>query len=218
VTELNPSIRDIPMPKSIAALPIGPNGYPCPWFIAWIDGKPEFRAADSAKLRMAVRQKLCWVCGQKLNNRVTFVVGSMCVVNRTSAEPPSHFECAEYSAKACPFLSRPHMDRREGGIVGEVRPPGEMIRRNPGVTCLWTAKSPGFEPFSDGKGGTLFYLFPATTALWFAEGRLATAGEVRASVESGLPILRAMAEAEGLPAIMELNRMVAEAERYFPAP
>jgi hypothetical protein len=216
MAELNPSIRDIPMPKSIAKLPIGPNGYPVPWFVAWVDDKPEFRAADSNKLRMAVRQKLCWVCGQPLNNRLTFAIGPMCVVNRTSAEPPSHFECAEYSAKACPFLSRPAMVRREGGIVEEGTCDGFMIRRNPGVTCLWTTKSPGFEPFSDGKGGTLFYLFPPTMVFWFAEGRLATSEEVRASVESGLPILRSMAEAEGLPAIMELNRMIAASQCYFP--
>lgn len=217
MVELNPSIRDIPMPKSIAKLPVDPvRGMPVPWFVAWVDGRPEFRAADADKIRQAVRRRLCWVCGEMMSHRVTFVVGPMCVVNRTSAEPPSHLDCAEYSAKACPFLSRPAMVRREGVIPGEGDVPGEMIRRNPGVTCLWTTRSPGFELFPDGKGGTLFYLFPPMEVCWLAEGRLATPAEVRASVDSGLPILRAMAEAEGLPAIMEYNRMVAEAERYFP--
>ena len=38
-----------PMPSRIAALPVDERGYPVPWFVAWIDGKPEFRCADPAK-------------------------------------------------------------------------------------------------------------------------------------------------------------------------
>jgi hypothetical protein len=37
--------------------------------------------------------------------RWSFVVGPMCGINRNSAEPPSHKECAQWSARNCPFLS-----------------------------------------------------------------------------------------------------------------
>jgi hypothetical protein len=63
-------------PPSIAALPTDPvRKVPVPWFVAWIDGKPEFRVADSSKLRIAIRDRKCWVCGQRLDNRATYVIG-----------------------------------------------------------------------------------------------------------------------------------------------
>jgi hypothetical protein len=211
------SIASIPVPDSIRELPVDPvRKMPVPWFVQWVDGKPEFRAADQAKLIRAVREKLCWVCGQPLNNRVTFLIGPMCVVNRISAEPPSHPDCAIYSARACPFLSRPHMDRREAGLPPEATSQaGIMIKRNPGVTCLWTTRSPGFHLVRDG-GGVLFRVLPPTAVTWWAEGRTASRAEVLASVESGLPILRGMAAEQGEPAQEALTLMLARAESFWP--
>lgn len=124
---------------------------------------------------------------------MTFVVGSMCGLNRTSSEPPSHTDCARYAAQACPFLARPHMARREGGLdeIGTEKPAGEMITRNPGVTLLWTAR--GYSLFGDGRGGTLFRLGDPVGLEWWAEGRAATRAEVAESVRTGLPALEAMA-------------------------
>jgi hypothetical protein len=207
--------RDVPMPASIRGLPIDPvRKVPVPWFVAWIDGKPEFRVADQAKEALAVRERRCWVCGGVLDNRVTFLIGPMCVVNRISSEPPSHPACAEYSARACPFLSRPNMVRREGGLPEERSCAGIMVERNPGVTCLWTAKSPGAAPFPNGPG-TLYRLWEPTGLSWWAEGRAATRAEVDASVESGLPILRQMAERQAPAAVALLAKMIREAEPLF---
>ena len=214
--ELNPSIRDIPIPANMRKLPIGPNGYPVPWFVAWLDGKPEFRVADSEKQMLAVHHRRCWVCGERLNNRVTHVIGPMCSVNRVSSEPPSHPECAIYSARACPFLTRPGMVRRDNDLPEGTTSAGEMITRNPGAMCLWTTKAPGFEIITDGRNGRLFYLFEPTEVRWMAEGRAATRAEVEASIASGYPFLTRMADEQGLPAIMELNKMVAAARKYLP--
>lgn len=202
---------DIPM--SIRALPIDPvRKVPVPWFVAWIDGKPEFRVADGAKIAVAVREHRCWVCGGLLDNRVTFLIGPMCVINRVSSEPPSHPGCAEYSARACPFLSRPGMCRREGGLPEEADAPGIMIDRNPGVTCLWTTRSPGAKPFNANGTGILFRLFPPTDLSWWAESRAATQAEVDASVASGLPLLKQMAEQDPRPGALDaLDLMMIDA-------
>src|SRR4029077_1545800 len=140
---LNPAIRSIAMPKSIAALPVDPRGFPVPVFVGWMAGKPEFRGAAAAKQRLAIEERRCWTCGEKLNNRVSFIIGPMCVINRVSAEPPSHPECAAYSVLACPFLSRPGMVRRENDLPEEAAKTGLMIMRNPGASCVWTTKAPG---------------------------------------------------------------------------
>src|SRR5438046_1182517 len=110
---LRPEIEE--PPAKMRALPVH-RGYPVPWFVAWVNGEPEFRAADGKKWALAVTKHYCWVCGQSLGRYQTFVLGPMCGINRTSAEPPCHLECARYSAKNCPFLSKPHMTRRENGL------------------------------------------------------------------------------------------------------
>ena len=53
-----------------------------------------------------------------------------------------------------------------------------------------------------------------TETLWYAKGRPATRDEVDASIESGLPLLRA--EEEGPDAVAELKRLVSVAQRYLP--
>jgi hypothetical protein len=177
------------LPANIARLPVDERGYPVPWFVAWIDGKPEFRVADAKKIMQAVVGNLCWVCGSPLGRYLAFVVGPMCAVNRISAEPPSHLECAEFSVRACLFLVRPHMRRRERGLPAEAAaPPGHMIRRNPGVTLIWVTRV--FKPTRVDGGGWLYQMGAPTSLLSFAEGRAATEDEVLASIESGLPLLR----------------------------
>lgn len=180
-----------PLPESMRHLRIDPvRQYPVPWFVPWIDGRPEFRMADGEKFSTALNQYRCWVCGRRHEPRtVTYLVGPMCGVNRVSAEPPSHLECARYSARNCPFLSKPQMVRRgHEEIAAKGSCPGVMIERNPGVTLLWTAEPP-VRTFSDGRGGVLLRLPEPTALECWSQGRAASRAEVLESVETGLPIL-----------------------------
>jgi hypothetical protein len=198
-----------PLTGKVAALPIDERGYPVPWFVEWIDGKPDHRIMDRDKLRRAVRLGLCWVCGTPLGAYKAFLVGPMCAINRVNSEPPMHRECALYSVKACPFLSRPHMHRREAGIPDDIKPAhGVMVMRNPGAICLWTTKT--FKPFNAiaGQPGILFDLGEPDSTEWFAEGRAATRAEVDASINSGLPILLKPAIEDGPEAVTQLEELV----------
>jgi hypothetical protein len=206
------------LPERMRALPIDDRGYPVPWFVAWHDGKPEFRAMDGEKFVRAVREKLCWVCGGRLGTRVCFVAGPMCGINRTSSEPPSHLECARWSAVNCPFLSNPRMVRREDEEINNARfrdnAAGLAIARNPGVAMLWITRQ--FEVFDAGKGRPLIQMGEPESVEWFACGRQATREEVNYSIESGLPNLEAMARLER-GGVEVLNRMVSRFERWLPA-
>lgn len=206
-----------PLPERMKSLPVDERGYPVPWFVAWVDGRPEFRAMDGEKLVRAVREKRCWVCGQRLGVHVTFVIGPMCIVNRVSAEPPSHFECGLWSAVNCPFINNPKAVRREDERITNAHlretSAGCALARNPGVMALWTTRS--FEVFDDGQGKPLFQIGEPESVKYFREGREATPEEVRTSVDSGLPNLEAMAQ--GQPGAMEaLNRAIKRAEKYLP--
>ena len=114
MTELNERMRAVSMPPRIRRLPVSPAGFPVPWFIQWFDGGkpcapgdgvPDFRVFDAGKLRLAIKARRCWVCGGQLGVHLAFVIGPMCSINRVISEPPSHRECAVFSATACPFLS-----------------------------------------------------------------------------------------------------------------
>src|SRR6266478_9619881 len=81
------------LPRRMRSLPLDERGYPVPWFVAWVDGKPEFRASSREKFRDAVKKRLCWVCGEQLGVYMVFVAGCMCGINRTTSEPPCHLVC-----------------------------------------------------------------------------------------------------------------------------
>lgn len=200
-----------PIPYRIKLLPVD-RGYPVPWFVPWIDGKPEFRMADSGKLGQAIRLNLCWVCGQPLGRWLAFVVGPMCTINRVSAEPPMHQECAEFSALACPFLTQKEPERREEGLPAG-REVGLMIKRQPGCVCLWITRTMELRQV---PGGILFGIGAPLSLKWFSHGRAATRQEVMASIESGYPILLGEAEKDGPEAVALLGRMRDQAMAFIP--
>ena len=196
---MRPELERIAPPR-IKRLKVDPDrGYPVPWFVSWIDGKPEFRVMSGAAYEQAVRQKLCWVCGEPLGRFRWFVIGPMCTINRISAEPPNHLECAEFSARACPFLTKPAMTRRENALPCDPTPEntvgGFALLHNPGLIALYLAES--YERLPDGKGGHLFHLGAAAEVQWWTEGRQATPLEVYDGFRIGAERLKEMAAAEG---------------------
>jgi hypothetical protein len=203
--------RDLPpLPARIAKLPVH-RGYPVPWFVAWIDGVPDFRIISENKIAVAHNQARCWICGERLGSYLAFVVGPMCAVNRISAELPSHRECAEFAAIACPFLSRPHMVRRDAGLptAGVVEPAGTMIRRNPGVALVWITRSYRVQKT---ETGPLFEMGAPLEIACYTEGRRSTPEEIRHSVETGLPLLLEAANQEATQERRDRARLEVERE------
>ena len=103
-------------PVRIARLPKDERGYPVPWFVAWLlddlDGRaheversrpgarPDFRILASGARELAVKKRLCWVCGEPLGVHQVFAIGPMCAVNRTTMEPPGHRACIDLGSCA----------------------------------------------------------------------------------------------------------------------
>jgi hypothetical protein len=197
-------------------LPLDKRGYPVPWFVDYVNGEPEFRAFDQYKWMRAVREKLCWVCGQKLGAHLSFVIGPMCGITRTTSEPPCHYDCAEWSVRNCPFLSRPHMVRREDEVTDAMKgnAAGIPLERNPGVMLIWTARE--YSVFDDGAGRPLISIGDPESIEWWAERKRATRAQIWASVESGLPFLQKLAEADGKSAVIALEHKVAEFSSLLP--
>jgi hypothetical protein len=211
-------MSEVDLPGRLLKLALDSKGRVVPWFVEEPpEGKEwDFRVASGRKFWRAIKEKLCWVCGERLGKYKVFLLGPMCVVTRTTAEPPCHLECATYSVRACPFLSSPKMHRREAGLPQEVHMPGVGLKRNPGVVALWTAFD--YRLF-DGQPGVLIRVGEAVgRLLWYCEGRAATRAEVIASFDAGLPALRELAQAQAeLGALEDLENKVAVALELVPA-
>lgn len=207
---------DLPQrPERMARLPLDERGYPIPFFVGYVGGRPDFRVFDPHKLKACVERHVCWLCGDPLGRYQTYAIGPMCAVNRVSSEPPSHLECARYAARACPFLVRPRAQRREANFPDDARATaGVMVTRNPGVVALWTSKEPPH--LFRAPGGFLFRVGEPCSVEWFAEGRPATPSEVRESFDSGVEILRGVAREQQQGAEAHLDREVARALAYLP--
>ncbi len=61
MTRYNPALDPDTMPERIKALALDPvRGFPVPWFVAWVEGRPEFRAMDGEKFIRAILEKRCY--------------------------------------------------------------------------------------------------------------------------------------------------------------
>ena len=211
------------MPARIAGLRRDSRGYPVPWFVAWMDGpkvcvpgagKPDFRVIAPGKFEQAYNSGRCWICGDPLGRHKVYVLGPMCVVSRTTNEPASHRECAEFAATACPFLTNPRQKRSGKNLPDNRFVADGAIDRNPGAVALYQTRL--VEPFQAGRG-VLFRLGPPERIDWYAEGRAATAREVEDSISSGYPLLVREAERCGREALAALPQQLADAMMLLPA-
>lgn len=140
----------------------------------------------------------------------------LCTVNRISSEPPSHRDCAEFSVKACPFLSRPHAQRRDHDYPeGHRAPAGIFLARNPGVMAIWmskdwTLKTIGFRQH-------LIEVGEPVSVEWWTQGRLATRQEVEDAVAAGAPNLAELVDKHDPEEVREFEANLIRARDHYPA-
>lgn len=214
------TLNNHPMPPTIGRLPRNPQGYPIPWFAAQLpDGTHDLRTADAHKLYMAARFGNCWICGRRTGIYKAFPIGPMCMVNRITAEPPSHRECAIYAAKVCPFLAVPQARRRDHDYPDGYQPAaGLPITTNPGVTVVWITKTfTTFRP-PHGNDGLLFELGDPTETLFYRRGITADPVDVMAAMWAGRPALEAVCDLDPDPDASRraLERQFAKALTHIP--
>jgi hypothetical protein len=212
-------LKTEPLPRRMQGLVRNRVGYVVPWFVAGPLDEPErdFRAFAYERYVQAVKEDLCWLCGQKLGVFKTFVIGPMCVLNRITAEPPSHRECAVYAARVCPFMTTPGMVRRTANLPeGHGQPPGQHSDGNPGVSVLWTTKRYRLKPVprwaveQGAQAGTLISIGDPTDVQWYREGYRASPAAATYALELGLTKLRELAVDE-----FDSDKALAELEQQY---
>jgi hypothetical protein len=215
--KLNARIAHIPLPRHFVGRPLSPTGFPVPWFVSMRDGVPDFVNIHPEKVVEAINRKVCWLCGERLGRYLAFTIGPMCAVNRISAEPPTHLDCARYAVLACPFLVNPRARRNDAAKVPEGGNRfGTMIEDNPGMTAIWITHDYRLGIDRE-KGGAGFHLGAPLAVEFWKEGRPATRAEVAAKMEERIPILREVARSEGAEAMSALDLQYRKALELLPA-
>lgn len=220
-TELNASIRDIPLPPRMSRRPISNKGFPVPFFVTARDrdGNWDFRFVNPRTTEYCHNKRLCWLCGEPLERfrPFCFTIGPMCCINRVSSEPPAHIDCSVYANRACPFLTKPAMRRNDADLTEDQKgaiitnAAGIALAHNPGVSLMWITKKYEIEP---NGGGYLFSLGEPIELRWFALGRTATPVEIVAAIRKGLPKLIQVAAAED--ALPDLGAQIMRALPLLP--
>jgi hypothetical protein len=125
------------MPERMRRLPLTAQGYPTLFFAPVRDGEAILRSVDVKKFERCVRERLCWLCGDKLERLMTFVVSVPVAYTRLTVEPPCHHECAVYAMRACPFITNPRMRYRTAAL------------EHPGPYALYTTSYYTIGPITD---------------------------------------------------------------------
>jgi hypothetical protein len=166
------------MPARIARLERDPRGYPIPWFVHRPTGRGiDFRVMDPKRFVQAVKERRCWVCGDRLGKYIAFVGGPLSAAQRLYADPPAHLECAEFSAKVCPFLAIRSAHRREADKPAHIEMPGEQIVENHEATAILITTDYSMLP-----QGVLVVSEPREIR-WFHQGRPATRAEAQQAIQ-----------------------------------
>jgi hypothetical protein len=105
---------DFIIPKELAHLKIDERGYPVPFFVPYVNGKPNFRFTDHEKIWESVESNRCGVCGKKLYKDYSYIItGVIGMGNRVSSDAAMHRVCAEFALVSCPHMFYEKATRKE---------------------------------------------------------------------------------------------------------
>lgn len=97
------------MPERIARLPRDKRGFPIPWNVLQDNGVPFFTVNDSEKHNLALRSRLCPICGDCLGRWKWFAGGPLSAFHEAGGyfDLPGHADCMRYALSTCPYLALP---------------------------------------------------------------------------------------------------------------
>ena len=208
------------VPASLRRRPIHPTmRIPVPWFLADQDaiglktGSWNFREVMASRANLALRNRVCWICGTPHHGHATVIGGPASIITGNVSDPPSHPECAEFAVQVCPFLVNPERERRADLTPNDLTP-GVLLQHNPGLAILWTASAVHFTRFSDRTKGTSLIRIPALAPVkltCWCHGRQANAGEIGAALDKALTSLINLAMQHGPEAVSDLAERTLQA-------
>ena len=116
-------MREMIVPKLMQDLQIDERGYPIPYFVPFVNGKPNFKYQDAKKKEICRKYMKCHICGNRLFDKsFWFICGPLGYLNHVSSDEAMHEDCARFSMKYCPHLVNLKAERKvtEGALGGQL--------------------------------------------------------------------------------------------------
>lgn len=166
----------IEIPEFLAHLPVEERGYPVPYFVPWVNGKPFFKAASEEKHLICYKNKLCGICGKKIKSgEFCFVGGPQALKNKCSSEAHTHFRCAKYALQVCPYLFHQKSDRKWDGDGHDLNK-DVMILDKP--EAMYIMVSNKVEWYNDGKHRLFRFRLIRAHEFKYIDKKLTETGEI----------------------------------------
>jgi hypothetical protein len=127
-------MKPIEVPPFLQHLKRDHRGYPWPFLMM----PDSIVTMDGRKQERCVREKLCMVCGRKLDNKKWFIGGERTAINRLVVDPAMHERCARYALVTCPFLANQDMKYRAKYAADTTLTVGHAPERGGGQYLLRT--------------------------------------------------------------------------------
>lgn len=86
------------------------RGLPIPFIVLRdVDGRPHFTINDSHAVMMAIFDKRCSICGEKLGNNMWAIGGPLSAIHKHGAyiDPLVHKDCGTFALRTCPYIALP---------------------------------------------------------------------------------------------------------------
>jgi len=81
------------------------KGYPIPFTTLVVNDIPDFKGTDLDKWRDCITNRLCGICGERLDYWVWWLGGPACFEHGHFFDFAMHEDCARYSATICPYIA-----------------------------------------------------------------------------------------------------------------
>jgi hypothetical protein len=177
------------IPPRMSHLELDQRGYPIPWVVYRDkDNRPHFQINDDKKRYASMALGVCGICAHDLLRGRWFVGGPISAFHEHGAfaDPPMHYECAQYALAVCPYLAMSRYNKRvDDKTLGGGRPTllinSTMIDRRPDVfVCAMSTRQRLIKgPFPNVVPGR-----PFVRVEYWRNGKQLSQGEGEALVEA----------------------------------
>lgn len=180
----------VEVPPKLAGRPRDRRGYPIPWMVQLdAHGLPDFRVTNADRWVLAVKAKLCAMCGDPLGRHLAFIGGPVSFRTRLFTDLPMHKECGLYAIQVCPFLAAPSFRYATtlpsmDGVRTELQTT-EMVPTRP--DRFFIATTHRYEVIQTSEGSVLAQAAPWEWFQWWRHGAIVDGqdAEARPMVEPG---------------------------------
>lgn len=125
------------IPAQLQHLQKDKRGFPIPYVVLIDkDGQPHFKVNDTSKSRQCGNDKICHICGKKLNGEFWFIGGQVSAFHPQGAfnDGAVHKVCGIFALQVCPYMA---YSQYKGMDMKGIERLAEKLKGNTDIKALY---------------------------------------------------------------------------------